>query len=136
MASPKWPKRAWPKVSRAHACSAASGSRSTISGSSPAIRWLHSHDSDCLYYIIAGDIRMGTEKMGPGDGFFLPAETPYTYYIGDKGVEILEFRTEEDFNIQFKGKTEAYWEQMLQKLRSERPQWREALPPSRDFRNA
>lgn len=97
---------------------------------------LHSHDSDCLYYVIAGDIRMGTEEMGPGDGFFLPAETPYTYNIGDKGVEILEFRTAEDFNIQFKGKTEAYWEQMLEKLRNERPQWQKALPPSRDVRNA
>ncbi|MEL6874008.1 MAG: cupin domain-containing protein [Pseudomonadota bacterium] len=97
---------------------------------------LHSHDSDCLYYIVAGDIRMGTEEMGPGDGFFLPAETPYTYTIGEKGVELLEFRTEEDFNIQFKGKTEAYWEKMLEKLRNERPKWKEALPPSRDFRNA
>ncbi|MEP3225042.1 MAG: cupin domain-containing protein [Parasphingorhabdus sp.] len=97
---------------------------------------LHSHDSDCLYYIIAGDIRMGTEAMGAGDGFFLPAETPYTYMIGEKGVEILEFRTAEDFNIQFKGKTEAYWETMLEKLRRERPQWEQALPPSRDFRSA
>lgn len=97
---------------------------------------LHSHDTDCLYYIIAGDIRMGTEEMGPGDGFFLPAETPYTYTIGEKGVELLEFRTEEDFNIQFKGKTEAYWEKMLEKLRTERPKWKEALPPSLDVRNA
>ncbi|QJB70113.1 cupin domain-containing protein [Parasphingorhabdus halotolerans] len=91
---------------------------------------LHSHDSDCLYYVIAGDIRMGTEEMKAGDGFFLPAETPYTYTIGENGVEILEFRTQEDFNIQFKGKTEAYWEQMLEKLRTQRPGWSDALPPS------
>lgn len=96
---------------------------------------LHSHNCDCLYYIISGDIRMGTEEMAAGDGFFLPAETPYTYTIGEEGVELLEFRTEEDFDIQFKGKTEAYWEKMLEKLRTEQPKWKEALPPSREYRN-
>ena len=96
---------------------------------------LHSHDSDCLYYIISGDIRMGTEEMGAGDGFFLPSDTPYTYTVGEAGVELLEFRTEEDFDIQFKGKTEAYWEKMLEKLRAEQPKWKEALPPVREYRN-
>ena len=96
---------------------------------------LHSHDSDCLYYIISGDIRMGTEAMGEGDGFFLPAGTPYTYTIGEKGVELLEFRTQEDFDIQFKGKTDAYWEKLLEKLKAEQPKWKEALPPVREYRN-
>ncbi len=97
---------------------------------------LHSHNSDCLYYIISGDIRMGTEEMEAGDGFFLPAETPYTYTIGDGGVELLEFRTQEEFDIQFKGKTDAYWEKMLEKLRAEQPKWKETLPPVREYRNA
>lgn len=97
---------------------------------------LHSHDSDCLYYLISGDIRMGTEAMAAGDGFFLPAGTPYTYTIGDEGVELLEFRTQEDFDIRFKGKTDAYWEKMLEKLRAEQPRWKEALPPVRAYRNA
>lgn len=97
---------------------------------------LHSHNADCLYYIISGNIRMGTEEMGAGDGFFLPAETPYTYTIGDQGVELLEFRTQEDFDIQFKGKTEAYWEKMLEKLRAEQPKWNDVRPPARDHQNA
>ena len=29
---------------------------------------LHSHDADCLYYIIAGSLRMGTEELGPRRG--------------------------------------------------------------------
>ena len=96
---------------------------------------LHSHDSDCLYYLISGGIRMGTEEMGAGDGFFLPADTPYTYTVGEHGVELLEFRTQEDFDIRFKGKTDTYWENLLEKLRAEQPKWKEALPPVRDYRN-
>jgi len=37
---------------------------------------LHSHDADCLYYIIAGSIRMGTEDLGPRDSFFIPSDVP------------------------------------------------------------
>ena len=36
----------------------------------------HSHKQDCLYYIIAGKIKLGTEWLGAGDGFFLPDATP------------------------------------------------------------
>jgi hypothetical protein len=30
----------------------------------------HSHDADCLYYVVAGSLRLGTETLGVGDGFF------------------------------------------------------------------
>lgn len=33
---------------------------------------LHSHDADCLYYILAGSIRLGHEKLGTGDSFLCP----------------------------------------------------------------
>ena len=33
---------------------------------------LHSHDVDCCYLIIAGDLQVGSEKLGQGDGFFVP----------------------------------------------------------------
>ena len=52
----------------------------------------HSHSSDCLYYIIEGSIVMGRRELGPGDGFFLPAEQPYAYHAGPDGVKLLEFR--------------------------------------------
>src|SRR4051812_38205377 len=38
---------------------------------------LHSHDVDCLYYIVAGSIQLGTETLGPRDSFFVPADVPY-----------------------------------------------------------
>ena len=34
---------------------------------------LHTHNADCLYYIIAGSLRLGTEELGRGDGFFVRA---------------------------------------------------------------
>ena len=60
----------------------------------------HSHSSDCLYYIIEGQIVMGQRELGPGDGFFLPADQPYTYSAGPKGVKVLEFRHETAFDMQ------------------------------------
>ncbi len=60
----------------------------------------HSHSSDCLYYIVAGSIRMGRRELGPGDGFFLPADQPYAYQAGPDGVKLLEFRNSTAFDMQ------------------------------------
>lgn len=59
----------------------------------------HSHSSDCLYYIVDGSIVMGRRELGPGDGFFLPAEQPYAYHAGPKGVKLLEFRNRTAFDM-------------------------------------
>jgi quercetin dioxygenase-like cupin family protein len=53
---------------------------------------LHSHDADCLYYITAGNLRIGDKTLGKGDGFFIPKDMPYTYRAGPDGVELLEYR--------------------------------------------
>ena len=75
----------------------------------------HSHSSDCLYYIVAGQLVMGKRELGPGDGFFLPADQPYAYRAGPEGVKLLEFRHQADFDMkiyekdmaQFREKAEA-----------------------------
>jgi len=59
----------------------------------------HSHSSDCLYYVVEGGIVMGRRELGPGDGFFLPADQPYTYHAGPKGVKLLEFRHQTAFDL-------------------------------------
>lgn len=59
----------------------------------------HSHSSDCLYYIIEGGIVMGRRELGPGDGFFLPADQVYAYHAGPQGVKLLEFRTRTSFDM-------------------------------------
>lgn len=89
----------------------------------------HSHDTDCLYYIIAGSLRLGTEELGIGDGFFLPANTPYTYTAGPDGVELIEFRSTETFDYRDRtGKT--FWEKALLLTQENRDAWQQARRPS------
>ena len=54
----------------------------------------HSHPryGDCLYYVLAGEIRMGKRVLGRGSTFFVPDGQPYKYKAGPAGVELLEFR--------------------------------------------
>jgi quercetin dioxygenase-like cupin family protein len=59
----------------------------------------HSHDSDCLYYVIGGSLIMGTRELGPGDGFFLPADQAYAYRAGPQGLRLLEFRHQASFDM-------------------------------------
>jgi hypothetical protein len=89
----------------------------------------HSHDKDCLYYIVSGSLRLGTEDLGPGDGFFLTADTPYTYAIGPDGLEILEFRHEGDFNSRAMGGTRAYWDKAVAAITANRAAWQAMIPP-------
>lgn len=62
--------------------------------------WRHTHSLDCLYYIVAGEARMGGRKLGPGDGFFVPANQPYAYTAGPEGVKVLEVRNGTHFDMQ------------------------------------
>ena len=89
----------------------------------------HSHDKDCLYYIVSGSLRLGTEDLGPGDGFFLTADTPYTYAIGADGLEILEFRHQGNFNSRAMGGTKAYWDKAVSAILANRPAWQAMVPP-------
>ena len=36
----------------------------------------HSHDSDCMYYVISGEAIMGNQTLRAGDSFFVPADAP------------------------------------------------------------
>lgn len=90
---------------------------------------LHSHNADCLYYIIAGTLKLGTEELGAGDGFFVGRDVPYNYKPGPQGVEVLEFRTADTFDIRFLGKTTAFWDKTVAALEAERPNWATQRPP-------
>jgi hypothetical protein len=89
----------------------------------------HSHDKDCLYYIVSGSLRLGTEDLAAGDGFFLTADTPYTYAIGRDGLEILEFRHEGDFNTRATGGTKSYWDKAVAQIAANRAAWETMVPP-------
>ena len=92
----------------------------------------HSHDADCLYYIIAGSLRLGSEELGPGDGFFVGSDVPYHYTPGETGVELLEFRTTNSFGIRLLANNPAFWTKAAETVRARKDIWRqEVAPPSR-----
>lgn len=61
--------------------------------------WRHSHSIDCLYFIVSGQANLGGQKLGPGDGFFVPANHPYGYTAGPDGVRVLEIRNGPNFDM-------------------------------------
>jgi hypothetical protein len=92
----------------------------------------HSHDADCLYYVVAGSLRLGTETLGPGEGFFIPAGAPYTYRPGPEGVEVLEFRHATHFDFRNLSDNEAFYAKGAETVAANREAWRQAKPPGPD----
>lgn len=90
----------------------------------------HSHSADCLYFILAGTLRIGTEELGTGDGFFVGSNVPYAYVPGEGGVEVLEFRTSDQFDIKLLADNPAWWAGAMRRLAEHQPRWTEATPPS------
>jgi quercetin dioxygenase-like cupin family protein len=90
----------------------------------------HSHDADCAYFIIAGSLKIGVEELGPGDGFFVGKDVPYTYTPGADGVEILEIRTAQQFDIKMLANNPAWWAKALAGVREAREGWETEAPPS------
>jgi len=90
----------------------------------------HSHNADCLYYVIGGELHMGTQVLRKGDGVFIPADAGYTYEAGPQGVEVLEFRNATRFHFKFQGNDAAHWERIANVLRNNCPKWADESPPS------
>ncbi len=95
---------------------------------------LHSHDTDCLYYIVAGSIQLGTETLGPRDGFFIKADVPYTYKAGADGVEILEFRHGGGFDFVNLAKNQAFYDKAIESITSNLESWKTVQRPSESSR--
>jgi hypothetical protein len=90
----------------------------------------HSHSADCLYYVIAGELRLGNRTIRKGDGFFIPKDAGYTYEVGPNGLEILEFRNTGKFNFVFKNNDEAYWDKIAAAQSANAEKWADEVPPS------
>lgn len=91
----------------------------------------HSHSADCLYFIVAGSLTIGSEELGPGDGFFVGTDVPYSYVPGENGVEVLEIRTSDDFDFRMLADNASYWEKALAGLLAAKAHWpEEKAPPS------
>jgi len=83
----------------------------------------HSHNVDCLYYILGGSLFIGEQELGVGDGFFVGEGVPYTYKPGPAGVELLEFRSADAFNIKVLASNPAFWDRAVEAARSHRSAW-------------
>ena len=92
---------------------------------------LHSHSADCLYYVVAGTARLGTEELSAGDTFFVPANVPYTYRAGPDGVEVLEFRHTLDIDFQNYAKNQAFYDKAISTIIANRDLWTEVPKPAR-----
>lgn len=90
----------------------------------------HSHDADCIYYITAGSLVMGTQTLRAGDGIFIPRDATYAYEAGPEGVEVLEFRNASRFHIHFKDNDAAYWERQIAARTKHAAEWATETPPS------
>lgn len=92
---------------------------------------LHSHSTPCLYFIVAGTLRIGTQVLGKGDGFYLDANMPYIYEPGPEGAEVLEFRDTDSFDIRLRGRNVKWWHKALAKLKVAMNAWpAQKQPPS------
>jgi hypothetical protein len=91
---------------------------------------LHSHDADCLYFVVAGSLTLGTETLGPGDGFFIPANARYTYRPGPDGVEVLEFRHATQVDFRLFGTSNNFFAKSLETIAANRADWETAKRPS------
>ena len=91
---------------------------------------LHSHNADCLYYIVAGSLQLGTETLGPRDSFFVPCDAAYAYRPGPEGVELLEIRQANTFDFQIFAKNKAFYDKAVTTIEAKRGSWRDAPRPA------
>lgn len=89
----------------------------------------HSHDVDCLYYVVSGQAHLGNRVIEAGDGFFVPANAPYSYSAGPDGVEVLEFRSTSKFEIRV-AESPGRWAQIAEIARTHREEWKAHTPAS------
>ncbi|MEO8298937.1 MAG: cupin domain-containing protein [Burkholderiales bacterium] len=90
----------------------------------------HTHDSDCLYYVLAGELTMGSHTLRRGDGFLVPANTAYAYVPGPQGVEVLEFRSKTRFDFRAQTATPQRWQQMVDTCRERQDAWTDEPRPT------
>jgi len=90
----------------------------------------HSHSTPCLYYVLAGSLTVGTQELGPGDGFYIEANTSYIYVPGPQGVEVLEFRDSDHFDIKVRDRNPKWWGKALERLKVAKRAWPDEPMPS------
>jgi len=84
----------------------------------------HSHDADCMYYVISGEAHLGNQVLKPGDSFYIPADAPYVYNAGPDGVEVLEIRHDTaSFDMKILEQPAARWQALVDTTNANRDRW-------------
>ncbi|GMU79844.1 MAG: hypothetical protein AMXMBFR46_26330 [Acidimicrobiia bacterium] len=84
----------------------------------------HSHDADCMYYVVSGEAHMGNQVLRAGDAFFIPADAPYLYTAGPDGVEVLEIRHDTaHFDMKILDQPAARWQALVDVTQANRDRW-------------
>lgn len=90
---------------------------------------LHSHDVDCCYLVLGGEMRVGADTLGKGDGMVVPAGAAYTFATGPEGVEFIEFRHANSWNIVFKYRNPESWAKATAVAEERHEIWRTEAQP-------
>lgn len=53
---------------------------------------LHAHDVDEIFYLVQGELQIGTRTMAPGASVFIAGNTLYSLKSGPDGAHFLVFR--------------------------------------------
>jgi quercetin dioxygenase-like cupin family protein len=88
----------------------------------------HTHDSDCLYFVLRGQAILGKRVIEPGGGFFVPSGKAYGYTAGEEGVEVLEFRHATSTDFHETERSPARWRKILDNA-EQRGGWEDADVP-------
>lgn len=91
----------------------------------------HTHDADCLYYVISGEVHMGENVLGAGDGFLVPSSALYSYSAGPDGVEVLEVRNSTHFDITVRDGNPRAWDRLAAICTANNALWKTQPPPVR-----
>lgn len=86
----------------------------------------HSHNADCLYYVLAGEAILGSRHVGAGCGFVVRADQPYAYEAGPDGVEVLEFRSATSFDMRVFDQTAERWAPIVAAAHANHDTWKTA----------
>jgi quercetin dioxygenase-like cupin family protein len=86
----------------------------------------HSHNGDCLYYVVEGSIQLGKRELKKGDGFFVPKDSTYRYIAGENGAEVIEFRTAVAFDFRYRDTDPERWTDRFQTAATHREEWKQA----------
>ncbi len=92
----------------------------------------HTHNVDCMYYVISGSAIMGKQTLRAGDSFFVPAGAPYRYSAGPDGVEVLEVRHgAKQFDIKLLDDGPDQWDALAGVMESNKVAWsRQPVSPT------